>query len=201
MPRTRLSPTVMLMTTNKVRCVMGLRTEKLRVASMAMVATLVAMIAGLLGAVHQGTAYADITGSVTFSQPGPTSWTVPAGVDTAVITVRGAGGGRYGNPYVDGHLGGAGGEVSATVTVYPGETLSLLVGANDAAGADHHPTGLGGIGGGGNAGRCTGLANTGCLRGAGGGGGSSVYRGLSPLLIAGGGGGASWIGNGGNGGS
>src|SRR3954462_12402654 len=177
-------------------------TAKMRIASMALVATATLTIAGAVGAVHPRAAYAAGTGSVTFTQPGSSSWTVPPGVNTATIEVVGAGGGRYGNPFLTGFRGGAGGEIDATLTIFPGETLSLLVGA---AGGDVNDgqtaPGSGGFGGGGNGGQGTGLAPPGsCTPGAGGGGSSSVYRNSTPLFVAGGGGGASFLGDGGSGG-
>src|SRR5436190_3734533 len=177
-------------------------TAKIRIATMAMVATATLTIAGAVGAVQPRAAYAAGTGSVTFTQPGSSSWTVPPGVNTATIEVVGAGGGRYGNPFLAGYRGGAGGEIDATLTIFPGETLSLLVGA---AGGDVNDgqtdPGSGGLGGGGNGGQCTGLASPGsCTPGAGGGGSSSVYRNSTPLFVAGGGGGASSLGDGGSGG-
>src|SRR4051812_18732815 len=99
----------------------------------AMVKRLVSVVAGGmilasgLAIGRPGVAVAAETGSVTFDQPGPAWWTVPWGVNVASFTVLGARGGRFGDPYY-GPQGGAGGEVDATISVYGGETLSLMIG-------------------------------------------------------------------------
>ena len=67
----------------------------------------------------------------TFSTPGTTSWTAPAGVTSATVEAwggGGAGGGARGRPAEGG--GGAGGQyASSVVTVVPGNTYPIVVGA------------------------------------------------------------------------
>ncbi len=99
------------------------------------------------------TARADTT---TFSTPGTYSWTVPAGVTTITFEVAGGGGGGGRGTATGGH----GAIVSSTLSVAPGQVLSLVVG------------GGGGHGGGG-----------------GGGGASSLDDSAGALVVAGGGGG------------
>lgn len=53
-----------------------------------------------------------------------TNWTVPAGVNSICFTVLGAAGGGYGNT-----PGGAGAQVTGTLPVKPGDTLTLIVGS------------------------------------------------------------------------
>ncbi len=100
------------------------------------------------------------------------TYTVPANVYSIKITLYGASGAGAGG----GALGGYGGETQGTLTVTPGETLTVVVG-----GAGSGLTG--GYGGGGN-----GYAN-----GAGGGGGSWILNGSTLLAAAGGGGGAAYF--------
>ncbi|MDN5275385.1 MAG: hypothetical protein JWN33_34 [Candidatus Saccharibacteria bacterium] len=106
----------------------------------------------------------------TFTSQGANAYTVPAGVTSLTFKAWGAGGGGGGGAATTGGGGGGGGYVQSTITVTPGETLTIYVGG-------------GGIGGSHNA--------LGTLAGGGGGGGglTSVYRGSNPLLIASGGGG------------
>lgn len=89
-----------------------------------------------------GTVEAQTT--VTFTTPGTTSWTAPAGVTSATVEAwggGGAGGGATGNPAKGG--GGAGGQyASSVVTVTPGNSYSVVVGAGGTGG-----TGNGGTGG------------------------------------------------------
>lgn len=113
----------------------------------------------------------------TYSTPGSTTYSVPAGVTQVTVKSWGAGGGGGGaSPDRIGGDGGGGGYATATFTVTPSETLTVRVGG-------------GGTGG-------TGF-NTGTNSGNGGGGGgySGVLRSTTPLIIAAGGGG----GGGGNG--
>jgi hypothetical protein len=99
---------------------------------------------------------------------------VPANCFNITVKAWGAGGGGAGVA-----VGGGGGFAQATLSVTPGESLSVRVG-----------------GGGG------GYFDYGGIRGSGAGGGySGVFRSATPLIIAGGGGGAggSWAGLGGGG--
>ena len=130
--------------------------------------------------VNPGTATFTFTGGVQ-------TFTVPPGVTTLTVTAQGAQGGL-------GPLA-AGGSVTATLTVDPGEILNVFVGGQ---GGMVPPPGLGGFNGGG-----TGGTGTGFFAG-GGGGASDIRRGGSALsnrvVVAGGGAGASFSGFGGAGG-
>jgi uncharacterized protein YjdB len=119
-----------------------------------------------------------------FSTPGLYTWIVPAGVTSIQIVATGGGGGGTGGAIGNaGSAGGNGAIVTSTLTVNPGDSLSVSVG--------------GGGGGGG-----PGLS--GISPGGGGGGGSSsviVNRNTSNAVVAGGGGGGAYGSVGGNAGS
>src|SRR5437763_2918131 len=120
-------------------------------------------------------ASAAATGTATFSTPGAVAWTVPAGVNTAVFRVQGAGGGWASQTW-----GGAGAEVDAVVPVIPGDTYTLVVGAagqSTKVTSSSAPGGVGGYGGGGTGGSCGRPVDGECISGAGGGGESGVYAG------------------------
>ena len=109
-------------------------------------------------------------GTIEFTQAGDSTWPVPAGCSEATIKVWGAGGAN--SP--EGVSGGAGAFVSGKLTLIPGSTLALRVGA-------------------------AGVYNT--TRSVSGGGGlTGVWQGNAPLLVAGSGGGAGKIPRGGAGG-
>lgn len=111
----------------------------------------------------------------------PTTFTVPAGVKSVTLDVKGGQGGS-----ASGSAGGDGGEEQARVPVQPGEVLTVLVG-----GPGYSPFvsegGPGGYGGGASGGDGSG----GLAGGGGGGGGSFVFDAAGNLLIAAGGGGGS----------
>ncbi len=119
----------------------------------------------------------------------PQTYTVPADVYTVRVDAYGASGGSS-SP----NDGGAGARVQATLTVVPGQVLTLYVGAAGGYGG----AGTGGYNGGGDA-----------LQVGGGGGGASDVRSLGGtladrLLVAGGGGGGAYTifgSRGGNGGA
>lgn len=106
-----------------------------------------------------------------YNTQGTDTYVVPTGVTSITIKMwgGGAGGGGGGNSQVGG-AGGGGGFVQSTISVTPGETLTVYVGG-------------GGVGGA--------FSSAGNDAGGGGGGGgiSSLYRSTTPLAIAGGGGG------------
>lgn len=106
-----------------------------------------------------------------YSSQGADSLVIPAGVTSITIKAWGGGGGSggAGGANASGGNGGAGGYIAQTITVTPGETLSVYVGG----GGNGAPGGVGSTGGG----------------GAGGGGFSSIYRGATLLALAAGGGG------------
>jgi hypothetical protein len=72
----------------------------------------------------------------TFSTTGTTSWTAPAGVTSVsyLVVAGGGGGGGYGGDNVGGGGGGAGGMRTGTLTVNPGTTYTVTVGAGGGPG-------------------------------------------------------------------
>ncbi|HVS58348.1 MAG TPA: DUF2341 domain-containing protein [Candidatus Saccharimonadales bacterium] len=125
-------------------------------------------------------------GSASYSTAGTYSFTVPTGVTSLTIKAWGAGGGGGGGgTYGGGGSGGGGGFIQSTLSVSPGENLTVKVGGGGGAGTYRTYSGDGG----------------------GGGGYSSAYNGSTPLVIAaggGGGGGAAYYpyyGNSGGGGA
>jgi hypothetical protein len=118
---------------------------------------------------------------------GPQVYVVPQGVNQIKVTAVGARGGNSGDGLGE---GGAGGNITTTLDVTPGQILTIVVGGTGRGSANTVPGyGFGGIGG-----LQGGLANS-----AGAGGGmSGVFTGRSittanALCVAGGGGGAmSW---------
>ena len=130
----------------------------------------------------------NLSGSQTFNFTGsPQSYTVPANVTSLTVDVQGAqGGGSLPSP--GSNPGGLGGRVQTTLSVTPGEVLSVYVGGTSSSNT-------GGWNGGGN----------GTSNGAGGGGASDIRSGgvglANRVVTAGGGGGGGWnCGSGMNGG-
>ncbi|KKQ66696.1 MAG: hypothetical protein US86_C0004G0014 [Candidatus Daviesbacteria bacterium GW2011_GWA2_38_24] len=126
------------------------------------------------------------SGSDTFNHTGANqTFTVPTGVTSITVKMWGAGGG--GNNFSTNGSGGGGGYSTATVSVTPGEDLTILVGQGGRGGYNGG-TGAGGFGGGGS------TTNATSYKGSGGGGYSGIFRGIvalgNTLVIAGGGGGA-----------
>jgi hypothetical protein len=138
-----------------------------------------------------GAAQAQTTTRFSFTAPGsPQTYTVPAGITKLNVVATGAaGGGNRGNT-----AGGLGAVVQATVTVVPGEVLTVVVGGQ---GADSNNNGTSSVGG---AGGYNGGGN-GSYTGGGGGGATDLRRATATgstgdyftsrnaLLVAGGGGG------------
>ena len=152
---------------------------------------------GLIGI---GTASATPNGSMTFSNSGPASFSVPAGVQVIQAIASGGAGGA-GTPT----SGGLGCEVAGSISVNAGDTLSLFVGQNGTAGTGGAP-GTGGLGGHGDSGSWSGAGGDGSgstNAGAGGGGGSAtaLFDGTTSTIIAAGGagGGNTSPGDGGSG--
>ena len=105
--------------------------------------------------------------AVTFSDTGAVqSWTVPAGVTEIYVDLAGAQGGAADNR-------GAGAELTGTLSVTPGETLSILVGSQGQNGVRFTRGG----GGGGGTFIYTTADDAGILAAAGGGGGAGSNRG------------------------
>ncbi|GAA4355356.1 hypothetical protein GCM10023185_18110 [Hymenobacter saemangeumensis] len=128
--------------------------------------------------------------TVTFNFTGGVqTYTVPAGVTQLSVAARGAQGGSNGG----GYYGGSGALVQATLTVTPGETLSLYVGG--AGSPAPFAAGGGGYNGGGNG------SYSGGNRGGGGGGATDIRRGgtafTNRVVVAAGGGGGGTYGSGG----
>lgn len=71
--------------------------------------------------------------TASFSTPGATTWTVPAGVTS--VTVVATGGGGAGSSFDGFAAGGAGAVVTKVLTTTGGETLTLFVGGGGGAGA------------------------------------------------------------------
>jgi hypothetical protein len=162
---------------------------------------LVAAATGLMWvAVAGGPATAQPTTQDFAYTGGEQSFVVPAGVCSVTVDALGAeGGANSGTDSLGGSLPGLGGEAQATITVTPGETLTVVVGGRGGDGQNGSGPGAGGFNGGGAGGNSSGAIGT--NPGSGGGGASDVRRGTDPLVVAGGGGGAGNSGtNGGAGG-
>ena len=119
---------------------------------------------------------------------GMQTWIVPGGVTSIEVTLTGGGGGF---PYpVGGHFPGLGSEVTAVMSVTPGETLYLFVGGAGANGVSGL-TSSGGYNGGGQSGSAFGFYS-----GGGGGGASDIRIGGTAVsdrvAVAAGGGGAAY---------
>ena len=129
-------------------------------------------------------------------------WTVPVGVTSITVNLRGAQGGRGANDGIGtGASGGSGGMVTGTLAVTPGETLTIYLGGAGADGtrASGAGGGVGGSGSGGvyGGGRGGNAGSGGSSGGGGGGGGAAVLmRGTTVLAVAGGAGGGGGAGNG-----
>lgn len=113
------------------------------------------------------------------------SWVVPTGITKILVKAWGGagGGGHYGG-WTHGAFGGGGGFSKATLTVTPGETLTIRVprGGYAFPGATNAPFGGGSSTSGGDN-----------QYGAGGGGYCGIFRSTTPLIIAGGGGGGGAV--------
>ncbi|RAG87572.1 hypothetical protein DN069_00850, partial [Streptacidiphilus pinicola] len=105
----------------------------------------------------------------TYAATGTDTFTVPAGVTAVTVDLFGAEGGSAAgyvlpNPPNTGAPGGLGGESRATLSVQPGQTLQLTIGAAGTPGSSRHgefarPGGFGhGSGGGGADGELQGLS-------------------------------------------
>ena len=130
------------------------------------------------------------------------SFTVPAGVTEIGVTVDGAQGGSSGpDACLDTFVkaGGLGGSSNATVTVAPGQVLTVEVGGAGGSGSNSCSSpstgGTGGFGGG----ATGGSSATRAASGGGGGGASSLAVGGTVLVVGGGGGGGANDSSGGGG--
>jgi len=109
---------------------------------------------------------------IVYTQLDSSTFVVPTGITSLIVTVTGGGGGGGGNGG-PAYGGGGGAIVTSTLSVTPGQNLNLYVGE----GGGHSPYG------------------------GGGGGSSTVDPGSAQQIIAGGGGGSATAGAGGNGGN
>ena len=136
-------------------------------------------------------------GSLTGTTSG-TTWTVPAGVYSAVVNAIGGGGGGGQDSHA-GYNGYAGDKITGTISVTPGQVYTLYSGTGGGAGASDQGSAAGGVGGIGlAAGGAGSAAGPTPISGGGGGGGAGsalLFNGIPVLVAAGGGGG----GGGGNG--
>jgi len=134
---------------------------------------------------------------ITFNYTGGSqTWTVPVGITSIDVDARGAQGAMGGSLCISTNLVAKGGRVQATLTVVPGEILSIWIGGRPLSCPSGTPcslpsegTTIGGFNGGGSGG--TGIS---CI-GRGGGGASDVRQGGNSIsdrvVVAAGGGGAS----------
>lgn len=132
--------------------------------------------------------------AVTFSGASQQTYVVPPGVTKVRASLKGGGGGGGGTDNVCGGAGGAGSLIAATLTVTPGQSLTIDIGngggnggscvsnggAGTAGASTFAPGGRGGITG-----------TVGCSGGGGGGGGASRVSGTGISIIAAGGGGGT----------
>lgn len=127
----------------------------------------------------------------------PITWTVPAGVTSLNVIATGAGGGG-GGAGMGGSAGGSGAVVTSTLSVNPGEIITVVVGGGGGGGGDQIET-RGGGGGGGSSSVNAGTPNQMIAGGGGGGANSSQTKGGDAGGVSGIGGNGQ--GNGGTGGS
>jgi len=139
-------------------------------------------------------------GQQAYTTAGTYSWVAPAGVTSVSVVAVGGGGAGYGK-------GGGGGELryKNNITVVPGNTYAVVVGAGGTADSIVN----GGVStfnsttvvayGGGSSGGCTGFGNPGGSGGTGDGGGNGGASGSSSGGYAGGGGAGGYSGAGGAG--
>ena len=148
--------------------------------------------------------------TLSYTASGTSTFTVPAGVTALTVTAIGGGGGGGG---ADGNASGGyyydeagvlkggypGEKVSGTITVTPGQVITITPGDGGGAGQGRASSAVGGAGGAGHfPGGRGGYAGGSGSSGAGGGGGAATVILLAgnPILVAGGGGGAGGSGNG-----
>ena len=122
--------------------------------------------------------------TVTFSYTGSNqTFSVPAGKTLLYVYIWGAGGGSGGTDTSVTGGGGAGAMVQGTLTVIPGENLTIIVGSGGVGSGAINVYGGGGRG----TNQFEGTAGSG-------GGRSAIRRSTNDLVTAGGGGGGSWQG-------
>jgi len=143
------------------------------------------------------------TGNYNYSTGGTTnSFTVPAGVYSLAMTATGGGGGAGGDQLTAGPTAGAGSSganglaIKGNLSVYPGQTLTILPGGGGAVGNPSWLGGTGGAGGTNYTGSYSGTSGTSGTTGGGGGGAATVVQinGKTVLVVPGGAGGAGYSG-------
>jgi hypothetical protein len=182
---------------------------KMSTARLARIAVPVAAVAGIASVAVVGlpaqqakaspfTCTGTTTVTCTFAYIGNSEpYVIPPGITSVTISARGGFGGTGADATSSAHgsgaAGGAGAVATSTVTVFPGETLTVQAGQAGRAPASPFVGGAGGQSGASTtayAGGGGGISAT--LHGAGGGGGggaSVVFRGATPLVVGAGGGG------------
>jgi uncharacterized protein YjdB len=131
-----------------------------------------------------------------FTIPGSYYWTVPAGVTSVQVVATGGGGGGSGTFSIygtgtgngTGSSGGSGAQVTATLSVTPGQVIALVVGGGGTGGLSE-PNQICGVGGGGGGASSLDVGNPDQVVAGGGGGGGGAPCGNSGSY--GGSGGAS----------
>ena len=143
------------------------------------------------------------TGSNTYAIGGTiNSFTVPAGVYSLAMTATGGGGGAGGDQLTAGPNAGSGSNgangqaIKGNLSVYPGQTLTILPGGGGTAGNPSWLNGTGGAGGVCNTASYSGTAGTSGITGGGGGGAATVIliNGKVVLVVSGGAGGSGYSG-------
>lgn len=168
---------------------------KLRLKQAAAAVLSVCVVGTMLTLTAPGVA-ADATISQTFSYTGATTtFTVPSGVTSLGVTLKGGQGGRGGHDSQGTpETGGFAGLVQGTMSVAPGDVLTIAVGGGGGTGVSGAGNGAGGTGGlnplagfdGGVGGRTGNLGGSGA--GGGGGAASVIQVGATQVVAAGAGG-------------
>lgn len=129
--------------------------------------------------------------TTTLTTAGVTNYTVPAGVTALRVKAwgGGGGGGAGGGAGTNGGSGAGGGYATATISVTPGEILSVSVGGG--GGGGRNTSGYGGAGGGESGIRRTDVSDTPLIIAAGGGGGGGARNASGSNGGAGGAGGTT----------
>jgi len=147
----------------------------------------------------------ELSGSLPSSMPTPPpttfnytganqTYTVPGGINSISVNLYGAkGGGGNDSGY---YPGGFGGQTTGTLSVYPGEVLTIVVAGSGTQPSSYMNVVPGGFGGGGTSFG----SNSPCCGSGSGGGASQILNGTTELAVAGGGGGTGAEANMGGGG-
>ena len=140
--------------------------------------------------IQQNVVSPDLVATYTFNYTGANqTFTVPAGLKSATVTLYGAGGANNGS---SAGRGGHGGYVTGTLTLIPGETLTIIAGQGGQTYSSGNTTTYGGGGSSGGSGYSYATS---------GGGRSAIQRGGVDIVTAGGGGGNGYNSGGDGGGT